>query len=287
MPEKIALIFDFDDTLAPDSTTGFLEYMGQDPHYFWTKTVDTLLDEGWDPATAYLYRLIEFSKSLPRENKFTRNNLMEWGKKIKFYKGVPALFRNLTEEAQDISGRRNVHIILEYYIISSGIGEILRAMSISRYFRQIWSSDLIYDNGEEEIIFPKNVISFTDKTRYLFQISKGIIGEEFKGRPFEVNKRIEPEDYYIPFNRMIFIGDGYTDIPCFSLVQRSGGTAIAVFDKNRRDKWERAWMFAEEKRVSQLASTDYRKTSDLYSLLVMAIEKIAGDIVKENSGKIK
>ncbi|MCP4727364.1 MAG: haloacid dehalogenase-like hydrolase, partial [bacterium] len=274
MPERIALIFDFDDTLAPDSTTGFLEFMGHDPQSFWKDTVDPLLDDGWDPAMAYLFRLIELSKSLPSEQRFTRQKLIEWGKKIKFYKGVSGLFKNLNDEIAEISAGKKSNIVLEYFVISSGIFDVLRSTVISKHFTQIWSSSLSYTGENEEIYFPRNVISFTDKTRYLFQISKGIIGDDFKGKPFEVNKRIEPADYYVPFNRMIFIGDGYTDIPCFSLIQKTGGTAIAVFDKDRRDKWERAWAFTEDKRVAQLASTDYRKTSDLYSLLIMAIEKI-------------
>ncbi len=285
MLEKIALIFDFDDTLAPDSTTGFLNFMGHDPHTFWKDTVDPLLDEGWDPATAYMFRLIELSKSLPPGERFTRGKFIDWGRKIKFYKGVPGLFGNLDSEISEISQRTNKEIVIEYFVISSGISDILCNTSISGNFTEIWSSGMSYNGENEEIHFPRNVISFTDKTRYLFQISKGIIGEEFRGKPFEVNRRIDPANYYIPFNRMIFIGDGYTDIPCFSLVQRNGGTTIAVFDKERRDKWERAWEFSEDGRVAQLASTDYRKTSDLYSVLIMAIEKICSGIAEKGEGR--
>ncbi len=281
MQNKIALIFDFDDTLSPDTVSRFLEFIGHDPKPFWKNIVDPLLDEGWDPATSYIYSLIELSKSLPEEKKITLDRLVEWGKQLPYYNGVPSLFKNLKKETSDIAENKEIEIDLDFYIISSGIGDILRSSSIAQYFSWIWACEMHYDKFGE-INFPKNIISFTDKTRYLFQISKGIVGEEFSRKPFEVNKKIAPGEYNVPFSQMIFVGDGYTDVPCFSLVQKNGGIPIAVFDKSRRDKWERSWRFAEEKRVMHLASTDYRKSSDLYSLLVMAIEKICNSIALNN-----
>jgi hypothetical protein len=53
MSDVIALIFDFDDTLAPDSTSGFLETMGVDTQQFWSGQVDPLLAQDWDPVPAY------------------------------------------------------------------------------------------------------------------------------------------------------------------------------------------------------------------------------------------
>jgi len=59
MHETIAIIFDFDDTLAPDSTSGFLDRCGIDVPKFWKDDVQPLLDDGWDPIPAYLYMMIE------------------------------------------------------------------------------------------------------------------------------------------------------------------------------------------------------------------------------------
>lgn len=63
MSDVIALVFDFDDTLAPDSTSGFLEHIGVDTASFWSTRVDPLLAAGWDPVPAYLYAMIELSRS--------------------------------------------------------------------------------------------------------------------------------------------------------------------------------------------------------------------------------
>ncbi len=281
MPTTIAVIFDFDDTLAPDSTSGYLDHIGEDVPKFWHESVDPLVKDGWDPVTAYIYRLIELSKSKPPGRRITRQTLTDFGDVIPYYTGVPDLFSNLKKEARLITKETKIDISLEFFIISSGLDEILQALSIRKHFTATWGNKLLYTGIDEEITFPKSIISFTDKTRYLFQISKGITGEEFAGRPFEVNKKLAPDNYAIPFTQMIFVGDGYTDVPCFSLVKKYGGIPLAVYDKKKRERWSRAWQFSEDNRVMQFASTDYRRSSDLYSLLVMSIERIATGIAIE------
>jgi phosphoserine phosphatase len=50
----IALIFDFDDTLTPDSTNKLLHKYGIDTKEFWEVSVKKLVDDEWDPTLAYL-----------------------------------------------------------------------------------------------------------------------------------------------------------------------------------------------------------------------------------------
>ena len=121
----------------------------------------------------------------------------------------------------------------------------------------------------------KKVVSFTDKTRYLFQIQKGIIGSESKGKPFAVNTRIPDEKLRIPLDQMIFVGDGYTDIPCFSLIKKAGGVSIAVYNKNHTEKWENAYQFVADGRVSNLHSANYQEDSDLTNFLSMAVRSLS------------
>ena len=77
---------------------------------------------------------------------------------------------------------------------------------------------------------------------------------------------------------MIFVGDGYTDIPCFSLVKKDGGVSIAVFDKTHVEKWGSAYQFVHDGRVSHLLSANYSEQSDLSIFLGMAVKKLATDI---------
>jgi len=122
------------------------------------------------------------------------------------------------------------------------------------------------------------VVSFTDKTRYIFHIQKGIFGPDFADKPFEVNRKVASEDIRVPISQMVMVGDGYTDIPCFSLVRKDQGIAIGVYDRKNREKWGRAWGFIEDGRVSNLVPTDYSEGSGLSDSLIMAVESIAARI---------
>jgi phosphoglycolate phosphatase-like HAD superfamily hydrolase len=272
MHETIAVIFDFDDTLAPDSTTGYLRKSGiTDLPAFW-KGVAGLFSDDWDPVPAYLYKMIEASRSghIPP---ITRESFSEWGKELPLHEGVAGMFERLRIIARETNPRANV----EFYLISSGIGDVLRSTRIAHEFTDIWASEFHYDSNGHAV-FPKKVVSFTDKTRYLFQIQKGLVGPKSKGKPFDVNKKMEPAQIHIPISSMIFVGDGYTDIPCFSLVKKEGGVSIAVFDKSHADKWGRAYQFIQDGRVSNLLSANYSADSDLSIFLGMAVRKIAADV---------
>jgi len=266
MQKKIAIIFDFDDTLAPDSTSGFLKQRGVDLQNFWDIRVASLIKTGWDPVPAYLYSMLLDSTS---KSPIIKSDFIEWGESIEFYKSVKSLFGRLRKYVAE----KKSDFDIEFYLISSGIGEILRSTSIAKNFTDIWACDFFY-NEKEEIVFPKNIVSFTDKTRFIYQISKGIIGPESRKNPFAVNEKYLIEKLRIPFNQMIIVGDGYTDIPGFSLLKKYGGIAIGVYDKKKIDKWGRAWAFIQDERVSNLHSADYGKSSDLTNSLLMAIDSI-------------
>lgn len=262
-----AFVFDFDDTLAPDSTSSFLDWIGVDAKVFWKETVGPLDQDGWDPIPAYLYALIQLSNS-SEKTRITRPKLKEFASKLRFHQGVTRMFPYLLNYVKE----HHPGLSLEFYIISSGIGEIVRNTRIARFFTDIWASEFHYDEVGA-IVFPRNVVSFTDKTRYLFQISKGLIGPESRADHYAVNRRTQ--GFRIPMDHMVFVGDGLTDIPCFSLVKRYGGVAIGVYDKHKRERWSRAWDFLEDGRVTNLLSADYSTNSDLMHNLLMAIDAIA------------
>lgn len=276
MQEIIALVFDFDDTLAPDSTSGYLGQCGLDVPRFWQEDVAPLLQNNWDPVPAYLYKMIEKSYSGEIEP-ITKKSLAKWGAELPLYEGSEQIFDRLRQAVR----KTNPRVSLEFYLISSGIGDVLRNTRIAHEFNDIWASDFVYDN-DGLINFPKRVVSFTDKTRYIFHIQKGIFGSDFADKPFEVNRKVTQENIRIPISQMIMVGDGYTDIPCFSLVRKDQGIAIGVYDRKNREKWGRAWGFIEDGRVSNLVPTDYREGSALSDSLTMAVESIAARISLAN-----
>jgi len=96
-----------------------------------------------------------------------------------------------------------------------------------------------------------------------------------QGKPFAVNKRVSPDQVRIPLDQMVFVGDGYTDIPCFSLIKQNGGIPIAVYDHKQAEKWGSAFQFVADGRVSNLHSADYRQGSDLMNFITMAVRSLA------------
>jgi phosphoserine phosphatase len=268
MSDKIAIVFDFDDTLAPDTTSGLISSLGMEPEKFWKEEVDPLLAQDWDPVPAYLFALLNCSES-GKSRPVTRDLLRESGKQAPVYPGVERLLEDLQNQVKNTDAR----FTLEYYVISSGIGDVLRNTALAHWFTDLWASEFHFD-ATGKIMFPRKVISFTDKTRYLFQISKGICGPESRKDPFEVNKRVHDDQLRIPLSNFIYLGDGYTDIPCFSLLRKNGGIPIAVYDKNNKVKKEKAWKFVKDQRVLNLLSADYSENSDLCNTLEMAVQDI-------------
>lgn len=269
MQERIAVIFDFDDTLGPDSTTGYLKDAGiKNITDFWSE-VGEMMKKDWDPVPAYLHHMIQTSVQ-GQMQPLTQQALMAWGAQLPLFHGVEDIFKHIRQVVKEA----NPHISLEFYLISSGIGDVLRHTSIAHEFHDIWASEFHYaDDGLA--VAPKKVVSFTDKTRYIFQIQKGIVGDISKGKPFDVNKKVNPEQIRVPMNQMIFVGDGYTDIPCFSMVKKEGGISIAVYDRNHTEKWGNAYQFVADGRVSNLLSANYQEGSDLVNFLSMAVRNMA------------
>ncbi|MHC8440793.1 MAG: HAD family hydrolase [Candidatus Eutrophobiaceae bacterium] len=275
MQDTIALIFDFDDTLAPDSTTGFLHHKCniQDMRGFWGDDVGSLIKEDWDLVPAYLYKMIEMSRNGTVAT-ITKTKLEAWGRELPLYEGVEDLFPILKAAAQNA----NPSVKLEFYLISSGIGDIIRNTRIAQHFSDIWTSEFHCDESGQ-ITYPKKIISFTDKTRYVFQIQKGLVGQSARGKPFAVNSLIDKDSLRVPFSHMIVVGDGATDVPCFSMIGKNGGTAIAVYDRSNQDKHDgRAWGFIDEKRAHTLHQTNYQEDHDLFGSLELAITSLAKKI---------
>ena len=267
--QRMAIVFDFDGTLAPDSTTAFLRHLGVDVARFWNERVEPKVRAGWDPVPAYLYEIWSLFRSAAAPGPVTREAFRRFGERMEFFPGAVDLLPGMTRRLRALRSS----LELEFYLISSGIGEILRATRIADRFARIWASDFHY--GEDgRLEFPRNIVSFTDKTRYLFELSKGVGGQENGTGPFAVNRRVPLDRLRIPLERVIFVGDGYTDVPCFHLVRKNGGVAIGVYEEGRELE-QQALGLLEDDRVSDLVPADYRPGSALSLLLEQAVDEIA------------
>lgn len=273
--KNIAVVFDFDDTLMPDSTTELIKEHGIDPDEFWGKTVRELLLRGYEPVLAYLNRLLENVGKDRAFGMMTNVALREYGKTLShhFYPGVTGMFKELREIVLSVSSDIN----LEFYIVSGGLQDLIEEIPLlKKNFSGIYGCQFGEDPETGVIHQIKRCVTFTEKTRYLFEINKGISAKQVEKNKYAVNRDVPLSKRRVPFKNMIYVGDGLTDIPCFSLVKRLGGMAFGVFNPSEERAAKRALLeFLNTDRVISMHAPRYRKTDELGSLLRAAVSTIA------------
>lgn len=279
MSHVIALIFDFDDTLLPDSTSELLEAHGIDAMKFWATEAKGLLDKGYDPTHAYLNLILDrVGKNKPL-GEITNKSLNDFGATLDstFYPGVKSLVKELRKTVQDISDQ----IEVEFYIISGGIQAV---MDGSKFIRNNFTATYGCQFGECPktglIRYIKRAITFTEKTRYIFEINKGITPVDTSANQYLVNRDVVEHRRRVPFKNMIYLGDGHTDVPCFSLVGKNGGIAFGIFRPGEESSARKAFLdFLKTDRVLSSHAPKYTAKSELGALLRIAVRNLAERIV--------
>lgn len=276
----IGLIYDYDQTLSPtymqDET--LFPHFGINSTQFWKRSRELVDQEGYDGELAYLKCMLDYLDM----DRPTNEDLRNLGAKLRFYKGVPEIFSELDNVLND--QHRLLGVKIEHYIVSSGLKALLDGSSLAPYIKRIFGCEFGEDkNGR--ITFPKRVISHTTKTQYIFRINKGML------EPHEdVNDHMAPELRPIPFQNMIYVGDGPTDVPCFTLMKRYGGNAIAVYnpDEANRASFRKCFQLTGlAERVKHIAPADYRPGSHLRLLIEEMVREIADTIVRKKKQEIE
>ena len=260
----IALIYDFDGTLSPGNMQefGFIQAIGQTPAEFWTKSDG--IAKGQDASNILAYMKLMIDEARRNGISLTREGFKKYGADIKLYEGVRDWFRNIDEYGKAHG------VIIEHYINSSGLTEIIEGSPIAEEFKHIFAGSFIYDEkGEAE--WPGIAVDYTGKTQYLYKISKGI----FSARDSKlVNESWADDQKRIPFEQMIYFGDGETDIPSMKLVKSSGGNAIAVFDPARARQKKNARKLLRQGRVNFITPASYTRDSRTFRLVCAIIDSI-------------
>jgi hypothetical protein len=263
----IGLIYDFDGTLSPGNMQefGFIQAIGQTPEEFWSKSNGLAIGQDASDILAYMKLMVDEA----RKNgiSLTREGFKKYGADIKLYEGVREWFHHINRYGKEHG------VVIEHYINSSGLTEIIEGSPIAGAFKHIFAGSFLYnEKGEAE--WPGIAVDFTAKTQYLFKIQKGI----FSSRDAEkVNESMADESKRIPFTNMIYFGDGETDVPSMKLVTMFGGNAIAVFDPARPKKKEAARKLLKDGRASFITPASYTKDSRTFRLVCAIIDKIKAD----------
>lgn len=267
---RIAVVFDFDDTLVPDTVDSLLASYGIDALQFRRQQIQPLIDSGWDKILARFYALI--AESQRRDDKITREYIAKFGQELACFDGVPEMFEHLQQRAREL----NPKVEVEFYLITCGMVEIARHHCIAPHFKAMWGCEFHYGK-DGEIQFLKKIVTHTEKTRYLFQLAKGIDQQKDDGQMF-VYRDVPQEELHVPLTQVIYVGDGASDIPCFSLLNEEQGTAIGVYKDHTPQEWGQELSMTQSQRVVNLAPADYSQDSELMQSLTLAVESICKQI---------
>lgn len=260
----LAICYDFDKTLSPDDmqVQGYIQSVGYEVESFWTESNGLAESNDMDQNLAYIYTMIQKARG---RFIFNRKTLMDYGAKVSLFPGVDTWFKRIREYGETKG------VIVEHYIISSGLKEMIEGTKVANEFEKIYASSFYYDeNGEAK--WPAQVINYTSKTQFLFRIVKGTLDVNDSG----VNDYFNPEDIRIPFRNMVYIGDSDTDIPCMKLVNSHSGHSIGVYNSETRDR-RKVYKMMEDKRIKYFAPADYTDNSELDKLVKAIIDQTASN----------
>ena len=261
----MALVYDFDGTLAPGNMQErqFIPDVGMTPGEFWTE-VDRLSSVNQaDGVLMYMYFMLR--KAAERDVPVRVSDLRERGRLLEYFPGVLGWFGRMN----GYGASRGVRV--EHYILSSGNAEIIEGTPVARLVDRIYASRFLFD-AAGMAVWPALAVNYTAKTQFLFRINKGAHDLSDAGG---INRFVAQEDRPVPFENMVYMGDGETDVPCFRLVKDLGGLSVAVYPPHTRNARQKAQRFVDEGRVHCVAPADYTEDSPLDRLVKSNIELVA------------
>lgn len=260
---KMAICYDFDRTLSPDDMQTFtlIPSFGVDASQFWDESDELAKDNLMDKNLAWMYELIKYSKFHGRS--LRREYFKEIGRDVKLYEGVEEWFKNVNEYAESQG------VVVEHYIISSGLKEIIEGSKIAPYITRVYASSYLYSaDGIAE--WPAQVVNYTTKTQFIFRIAKGLL-DEFDER---VNDSMPHSNRNVAYNNFVYIGDSATDIPSMTLIKQKGGFSIGVFDPVLQNK-KKVYQLFNDGRLDFYAPADYTKDGPIFGHMKHIIDQVA------------
>lgn len=290
MSNIIAVVWDFDKTLVD----GYME----DPIFekykvnskdFWSE-VNSLPQKYFreqgvkvNPDTIYLNQFIRYAKNGIFEG-LNNKKLKDFGRELKFYPGIPEIFEK-TKEVVEKNQKYRDDIKVEHYIVSTGLTEIIKGSAVAKYVSGIWGCEFIeVENKDGEKIIGEigYTIDNTTKTRALFEINKGV----GKKDAVEVNTKLPEEHRRVHFINMIYVADGPSDIPAFSVVNKAGGATFAVYPQGDFRALKQVEQMRKDGRINMFAEADYSEGRTASMWLCNKIEEFAERIYTEEKEKI-
>lgn len=260
----VALMYDFDGTLSPSymQEYDFMDAIGiTEKGSFWDAS--NRLAESQKSSTILAYMKLMVDKAKEGGISIRRQQFVEFGRGIGFFPGVEQWFELINRKGAEMG------VNVEHYIISSGLKELIEGTSIAKYFKQIYACSFMYEN--DKAVWPAVAVDFTSKTQFIFMINKGILDIWCNA---QINDSMPDEGRPVPFQNMIYLGDGETDIPSMRIVKTEGGHSIAIYKPGSGSSRAQARNLVQRGCVNFACSSDYREGSELYNAVIATIAKV-------------
>lgn len=289
MANIIAVVWDFDKTLI----TGYMQdpmfkKFNIDARIFWEE-VNALPEKYWNEQkvkvnrdTIYLNHILKYV----REGKFPKLNnemLREFGKKLTFYPGVLEILQKTKEMLSKNPSYSELDIKVEHYVVSTGLVKTILGSQIMPHITYAWGCELLESqdsDGDSVVSELGYTIDNTSKTRALFEINKGSQQNEI-----DVNSNVPENLRRVHFKNMIYIADGPSDVPAFSLVKKNGGATFAIYPKNDNAAFRQVEQLRKDGRIDMYAEANYSEGTTANLWITNKIKDLADNI--RNAEKAK
>lgn len=295
----IAIIWDFDKTLIPGYMQAPLfRHYGLDGAEFW-REVEALPEFYRDRGAELIARDVLYLQHVityVQAGKFPGLNnrlLRELGEQIEFYPGLPDFFEQVRKRVELSPGIAEHRIGVEHYVVSSGFRQMILGSAIADYVDGVWACEFaestaqpgfLEDRSQKKLFDEEAVISHilyaidnTTKTRPIFEINKG----SNRNSSVDVNSKVAPEDRRVPFQNMIYVADGPSDVPVFSVVKQKGGKTYGVYRPESEAEFEQVNRLQEQGRIDSFGEANYEEGSQTYMWIMHAVDRITRRIIAD------
>ena len=265
----VAFAYDFDGTLAPGNMQdhAFIpDELGMDRGAFWDEVGALAKAQRGDHILAYMNLML-----LKAAQAGAPLALADWrarGADLPLFPGVETWFERQNARAAALG------LDLAHFVISSGNRELIEGSRIGAAFKRIYASAFMFDAAGKASGIAL-AINYTSKTQFLFRINKDTLDEWDNTA---INKAMAHDERPVPFDRIVFFGDGATDVPTMRLMTDHGGYAVSVYDGADAASAEAARELKRDGRARFAAPADYREGGPLDQLTGAILEEIAARV---------
>ena len=259
----VALIYDFDNTLSTRDMQEFtfIPALGMTADEFWKKSDELAHKYEMDHILAYMYLMA--SKAREKHISLSPEALRAMGQDVQFFDGVKEWFSRINA----YGGKLGLEV--RHYILSCGLKSMIEGCGVADEFYNVFACDYLYDDNGEPL-WPSIAINYTSKTQFLYRINKGV---EDVGEHTKLNMYMPRNERVVPFDQMVYIGAGLTDVPSMKLVRQRGGYAIGVYKKPSDASY-----LVDQERVDFYLKCDYTDGGEIDTALKAVLDKISAKL---------